>query len=378
MTFKYRPAVLEGATVFIGLAGPSGSGKTYSALRIATGLAQGKPIYMVDTEARRGLHYANQFEFMHGELAAPFRPSSYEEAIAAAKKAGAGCIVVDSMSHEHEGPGGVLEWHEEELYRMAKDDWAKREKVKFTAWIKPKRARNQLINSILQLGVHCVFCFRAKEKIALIKDDKGKIVPTPMGWQPIVGDRFEYEMTALLTLPPNSKGVPDLEISKMQDQLLPFFKKGAQLDEAMGERLAKWAQGGGDRKSTKLSQAVEKVEKYQKKMGVHEDSDEGAASPPPPPPATAPDAPPASAGGGSPFKMIQGQSRRVVEYADAMEWKKAWMKLIDNTGKAEGLKALREVNAPLMAEAAQHTDFAQDVSNLISRKLEQLEKRTAA
>jgi hypothetical protein len=243
MTFTYRDAELSNASVFIGLAGPSGSGKTFSALRVAKGLARGKPIYFIDTEARRALHYANQFQFKHGELGAPFSPDRYAEAIKAARAAGAGVIVVDSMSHEHEGEGGVLDMHESELTRMAGDDWGKRDRVKFAAWIKPKQARTKLINLILQLGMHCVFCFRAKEKIALVKDDKGKQVPVQLGWQPIVGDRFEYEMTALLMLPPNSRGVPDLGLSKMQDQFAPFFKPGAQIDENLGERFAVWADG---------------------------------------------------------------------------------------------------------------------------------------
>lgn len=243
MAFTYRDAELSNATVFIGLAGPSGSGKTFSALRVATGLARGKPVYFIDTEARRGLHYANQFKFKHGELSAPFSPSHYLEAIHAAKAAGAGVLVVDSMSHEHEGDGGVLDMHETELDRMAGNDYAKRERVKFAAWIKPKRDRNKLVNAILQLGMHCVFCFRAKEKIALVKDNNGKQQPVALGFQPIVGDRFEYEMTALLMLPPNSRGVPDLALSKTQDQFAPFFKPGAQIDEMLGQRFATWADG---------------------------------------------------------------------------------------------------------------------------------------
>src|SRR4051794_9429683 len=106
MTFQFRPAVRERTPLLIGLAGPSGSGKTFSALRLATGLAAGGPVFFVDTESRRGLHYADQFRFQHCDLTAPFRPNSYLEALTAAKAAGAAVVIVDSMSHEHEGPGG--------------------------------------------------------------------------------------------------------------------------------------------------------------------------------------------------------------------------------------------------------------------------------
>jgi hypothetical protein len=246
MTFKFRPAVREQTSVMIGLAGPSSSGKTYSALRLATGMANGAPIFFIDTESRRALHYADKFKFEHGELVAPFRPSTYLEAMEAAKKAGAKVIVIDSMSHEHEGPGGILEWHEEELTRMAGEDWNKRERMKFTAWIKPKREHNKYVNSVLQLGVHVIFCFRAKEKLKLIKNSNGKLEPTPQGWQPICAERFEFEMLALLMLPPNSQGKIDLEqeATKLQGQHAGLFPQGAQISEEMGQRIAAWAAGG--------------------------------------------------------------------------------------------------------------------------------------
>lgn len=247
MNVQFRPAVREQTSMLVGLAGPSSSGKTYSALRLATGMAGDGDVMMIDTEGRRGLHYADQFRFKHYDLGSPFRPHRYLEALQAAKAAGAAVIIVDSQSHSHEGPGGLLEFHEEELQRMAGSDHAKRERVKFAAWIKPKQEQNLFVNAVLQLGVNVIFCFRAKKKMVLVKDPKtGKAVPVDIGWQPICSDRFEYEMTALLMLPPNGKGVPDLahESTKLQDQHTAFVKPGQQLTEATGEELAAWARGG--------------------------------------------------------------------------------------------------------------------------------------
>lgn len=246
MTYQFRPAVREQCFTLTGFAGPSGSGKTYSALRFATGLAQGRPIAMVDTEARRGLHYADQFDYLYSELEAPFSPSRYLEAIKAAEAAGAFVTIVDSMSHEHEGPGGVLEMHETELDRMAGEDFRKREACKFAAWIKPKQEHNRFVNSILQVKMHLIFCFRAKEKMKLVKNDKGRMEPQLLGWQPICTDRLEYEMTALLMLPPNSRGVPDLSegATKMQEQHAGFFRNMKEVNEESGKALADWASGG--------------------------------------------------------------------------------------------------------------------------------------
>lgn len=248
MTYQFRRAVREQCYTLTGFAGPSGSGKTYSALRFAMGLANGGKIAMVDTEARRGLHYADQFDYLYSELASPFTPERYVESIQAAEQAGATVIIVDSMSHEHEGPGGILEMHDTELTRMAGDDFRKRESCKFAAWIKPKAAHNRFVNTILQVKAHLIFCFRAKEKLKLVKNDRGKMEPVQMGWQPICTDRLEYEMTALLMLPPNSKGMPDLSegATKLQEQHRGNFATGRPIDETMGGELGTWALGAPD------------------------------------------------------------------------------------------------------------------------------------
>lgn len=249
MTFKYRPAVREQCYTLTGFAGPSGSGKTFSALAFAQGLKGDGKVAMIDTEARRGLHYADQFDYLYSELTAPFTPERYIEAIQAAQKAGASVIIVDSMSHEHEGPGGVLEMHESELTRMAGDDFRKRESCKFAAWIKPKREHNRFVNTILQIEAHLIFGFRAKEKLKLVKNDKGKMEPMPQGWQPICSDRFEYECTALLMLPPNSRGKPDFAegATKLQEQHRAIFDTGQSINADMGKALAAWAAGGAER-----------------------------------------------------------------------------------------------------------------------------------
>src|SRR6187551_3523827 len=115
MAFTFRPAAREDVGLLVGLSGASGSGKTYTAMRLASGIAGDKPFAVIDTEAGRAKHYADMFRFDHGDLAPPFTPQRYAEAIAAADGAGYAAIVVDSMSHEWAGDGGVLEQHELEL-----------------------------------------------------------------------------------------------------------------------------------------------------------------------------------------------------------------------------------------------------------------------
>lgn len=253
-TFEDKPAVREQVPLLIGLMGPSGGGKTFSALRLASGIQRvsGGDIFVIDTEARRSLHYADQFKFRHLNFTAPFGPLDYLAAIQHCVTSGAGVVIIDSCSHEHEGPGGVLEMHDAEVKRMAGNDFKKAEKVKMLAWSKPKRERQRLINSVLQMQTHFIFCFRAKEKIKIAK---GKD-PEPRGFMPIAAPEWVYEMTACCLLPPAAKGVPQWVTEypdgeglmiKHPGQFADILTPGgntARLDESIGERMALWAAGG--------------------------------------------------------------------------------------------------------------------------------------
>jgi hypothetical protein len=249
--FQAKPAEREQVPLLVGLVGPSGSGKTFSALRLAEGIRSivGGEIVLVDTEARRALHYAADFRFQHLQFDAPFGSLDYLDALRHCATLGAGVVIVDSMSHEHEGPGGLLEFQEAELTRIAGTDEAKRKRSQMLAWAKPKAARRQLINEMLQLSIPAlIFCFRAKEKI---KPVPGK-EPENLGWMPIAGEEFVFEMTMNCLLTPASKGCPDwnpslrgeLQMVKMPGQ---FAHLTGQLDEAMGAEMALWASGAEDR-----------------------------------------------------------------------------------------------------------------------------------
>jgi dephospho-CoA kinase len=66
MSFSFRPGVRENVGLLIGLAGGTGSGKTYSAMELAAGISGDKPFAVIDSEARRALHYADRFRFDQG------------------------------------------------------------------------------------------------------------------------------------------------------------------------------------------------------------------------------------------------------------------------------------------------------------------------
>ena len=247
MAFTFRPATRENVGLLVGLSGPSGSGKTYTAMRLAKGIAGDGPFAVIDTEAGRARHYADRFRFDHGDLAAPFTPVRYAEAIAAADAAKYPVIVVDSASHEWAGDGGILDWQEKELDRMAGDDWKKREACKMAAWIKPKMSHKQMVNRLLQVRAHLILCFRAEPKIEMVRVD-GKMeirekqsLTGLHGWIPVCEKSLPYELTASFLLLPDKPGVP-LPI-KLQEQHKDLFPLDRPITEASGTNLAAWAKG---------------------------------------------------------------------------------------------------------------------------------------
>lgn len=248
MSFTFRKAVREGVGLLIGLAGESGSGKTYTAMRLAAGISGAARFAVIDTEAGRAKHYADAFKFDHGDLKPPFRPAAYMEAIKAADEAGYPVIVVDSMSHEHAGEGGLLDWHEEELDRMAGQDWKKRDSCNMAAWIKPKAAHKQMVQRLLQVRAHLILCFRAEEKIEMKRNADGKMEIVKKqsttgldGWLPISEKSLPYELTASFLFRSTAPGIP--RPIKLQEQHKPLFPLDKPITEESGRLISEWAHG---------------------------------------------------------------------------------------------------------------------------------------
>ncbi len=273
--------------LFVGLVAPSGGGKTRSALRLAVGMQSviGGEIVFINTEGRRGTMDLDMFRKPDGSPAihhmpfeAPYASLDYLDAILKAGEFGARTIVIDSMSHEHEQEGGMLDFHEAELTRMAGDDYRKRDAMKMLAWAKPKAARRKLLTrGIMQADMNIIACFRAKETSRPVRRD-GKMVVEQMGFTPIAGDEFVYECALSAFLPPNSQGVPDWHPEnigermavKRPDHLAGVVRDGEQLTEEVGARLAVWASGQNQKLEAKreTSPIDEYAIELQQKIGT--------------------------------------------------------------------------------------------------------------
>lgn len=244
-TFQSGPARRERMPLMLAVVGASGAGKTLSAILLAEGIQrmQPGPIVVIDTESLRALKHSNgnPDRFIHVPFGEPFGPLDYIEAFKHALKHQPSTIIVDSMSHEWEGQGGVLAQHAAVVA-------AKGESHKMSAWIKPKADHTAMKHFILQQRCNWVFCFRAKEKI---KPKKGG-EPEDLGWQPLGAEDLIYEMDLCALLYPGVDGRPKWKSPRLHEQemmKLPgwwraLFASEPQLNPDIGEQLARWATGG--------------------------------------------------------------------------------------------------------------------------------------
>lgn len=131
------------------------------------------------------------------------------------------------------GPGGVLDWQEDEYQRMGA-----KESIKLASWIKPKVAHKAMVWSFLTRRIPIVFCLRAEEKTE--KKDRDII----KRWKPICSKTFPFEVTVSFMLRADRKGVIDFSLPhKLERAHAAIFRDGDQLGEAHGAALINWARG---------------------------------------------------------------------------------------------------------------------------------------
>ena len=237
MVFEIKKAERKGACVTISLAGESGSGKTYSALRIARGLVgpNGK-IGVIDTEQKRASLYADCFGgFDVIDLEPPFSPERYAEAIDTFKKAGYNAVVIDSMSHEWESEGGILN-----MVEKINEDYIKKtgntRGLGLGAWKEPKSKHRALMNKIVNSGMHLILCYRVKYEMieqvvngkkTMIKSTEPTIVQEPNSL---------YDITCEVIL--KNKNIERLR--KCPEGIEFCFKPDHQLTEQDGADVIEW------------------------------------------------------------------------------------------------------------------------------------------
>lgn len=167
----------------LGLSAVSGGGKTMSALLLANGLVGNwDKIAVIDTENNSASLYSHLGDFNTIELTAPYTPERYIQAIKACEDAGMECIIIDSITHEWDGKGGILEIHSSMTGNS------------FTNWATLTPRHQKFIDAILQSKCHVITTVRRKTEYEMIKDGT-KTKVEKAGLKEVTREGFEYELT---------------------------------------------------------------------------------------------------------------------------------------------------------------------------------------
>ncbi|MBL7722757.1 MAG: AAA family ATPase [Chitinophagaceae bacterium] len=236
---ELRKASRKKSKIRMGLQGPSGSGKSYSSLLIAYGLCKDwSKIAVIDTESNSADLYSHLGPFNVLNLSQPFTPEKYIDAIRLCEKS-MEVVIIDSVSHEWEGIGGVLSIH------------AGMSGNSFTNWGKLTPRHNAFIQSILQSGCHVIATIRSKQDYVL-NEKNGKLIPEKVGLKGVTRKGLDFELTIVLNLDMKNNASctkdrtglffnetefkPTIETGK---KILAWCNEGLDADKEIKEMLAK-------------------------------------------------------------------------------------------------------------------------------------------
>lgn len=196
----FAPAVKTEAKLRLAIAGPSGSGKTYTALAVATALADGGKVAVLDTEHGSASKYADLFAFDVLNESAPFHPDKVTAAINDAGRGGYAVLILDSMSHFWNGPGGMTDIVDDIARRMKSPN-------SFAAWKDGTPIQQKMIEAIVSAPLHIIATMRSKQDYILETDERGKQRPRKVGMAPIQRDGFEYEFDVFMDMDNDNTGM---------------------------------------------------------------------------------------------------------------------------------------------------------------------------
>lgn len=212
----------------LGLSAVSGGGKTYSALLLAKGLVGSwDKVAVIDTENNSASLYSHLGEFNTIELTSPYTPERYVQAIKACEDAGMECIIIDSITHEWDGKGGMLEIHSSMTGNS------------FTNWSSLTPRHQKFIDSILHSRCHVITTVRRKQDYEMTKDASGKTKVEKAGLKEVTREGFEYELTVNFNLDEKHNCTASKDRTGMFMDA-PVFK----ITEDTGKQLAAWCNDG--------------------------------------------------------------------------------------------------------------------------------------
>ena len=214
----------------LNLSAPSGAGKTYSALQMAFGLiGDWEKIAVIDTENGSASLYDHLGAFNVIDLQPPFSPERYIQAIDACISAGMECIIIDSSTHEWNGPGGCIESNEKLAQARYKGNT-------WSAWNETTPKHDSFVNKLLHCDAHVITCTRSKMETVMGDDKRVKKV----GMKDIQREGWEYELTVSLTIDRDTHlAIASKDRTELFEGRDPFL-----ITPATGKMIADWCEKG--------------------------------------------------------------------------------------------------------------------------------------
>jgi hypothetical protein len=298
--------------IMISLLGFAHSGKSYSALELATGIQRvtGDEIHAIGTEGNALKMYAppaGRFKFRHTRLAAPFGADSYHQAIEfLVEEKRARLILIDNMSYEHTGEGGLLDMRDramEERIKRARQrgdrrpDWKLEAAYSQPVWAEVKKPRTQLeryMESMRDEGIIFIMTFRADERYVPKKaadpdrddtDDKKPEKAEPEHQWKVEGTSelpyisnlrwlLEHGADGRATFLARSKS--ERKMCKTPECFRALMTEGQQLSADLGEKIARICRSAGAKGSSARPSSPTTVQfrpSYSPKQGNVADAD---------------------------------------------------------------------------------------------------------
>lgn len=237
MSLVLKKATRKQVKLRLNISAPSGAGKTYSALRMAKGLCgDWTKVAVIDTENGSASLYSDLGDFNVIDLAPPFTPEKYTQALNACVEAGMEVVIIDSTTHEW---ACLIE--ENELLAQARfrgNTWS--------AWSQTTPRHDKFINSILHSPVHVITCTRSKMETIMGDDKKVKKV----GMKDVQREGWEYELTISLNIDRDTHlASPSKDRTNLFEGKNPFL-----VTEETGKEIANWCNSGDSEKQVAINE----------------------------------------------------------------------------------------------------------------------------
>lgn len=225
---KLQKATRKKVKLRMGLSAVSGGGKTYSALLLAYGITNDwSKIAVIDTENGSASLYSHLGDFNTIELKAPYSPERYIECINACEQGGIEVCIIDSITHEWDGKGGIIDISNSMTGNS------------FTNWAKLTPRHDAFIQTILQSEMHMITCVRRKQDYEMSKGSDGKLKVEKAGLKEITREGFEYELTLNFNLDLNHNAT----VSKDRTGLF-MDKPEFVISVDTGKLIKQWCESG--------------------------------------------------------------------------------------------------------------------------------------